>query len=822
MDVFDPIAVRRSIAFSRLVGVAAVITALIVLFGWMAGANALTRVLSGTGVMKPLSAVAFAVGGLALVLIHGSSERTRRVGRWLGAGPLLIGGLTLYEHITATNLGFDALLFHDAVVATNLPSPGRMTVAASIGFTGLGLAILLIDRRVRWLVHSQWFAIAPGLAGLVGFLGYIYGPQSLLNVPAFSSMAIHTSVLFLALSAAALFARPTVGFPAPIMSRFTGGLLARRILPLAIALPFLFGWLRLRGQEAGLYDTAFGLSVFATSNIAIFVGLIWLSAGRLNRIDVARESAAERLRASEARSRALYEHAVDLIITLDAEGTIRFANPAARQELNIAADADGMPRSSLRLESLIDEQDRGALRAAIAEALRSVHEEAVPFSVRVRRRDGDFRTLEALARNLIANVDVAAILVNARDVTEQRRLDAQRRRTEAKFLAQLRESQKMQALGTLAGGIAHDFNNILAAISGNLDLARDDLDDAHPVRRNLIEIRRATDRASDLVRRILAFARRQETVTRVIDLHGVVNEAIELLRATLPASIDLKASFDADIPTVDVDSTQIHQVLMNLGTNAAHAIGQEHGEIDVHVSATTVDGAIARTLPDLQEGRYARIAVRDSGCGIDPSIVPHIFEPFFTTKPMGRGTGLGLSVVDGIVRNHGGAISVYSELGKGTVFQVYLPAAARPAPKSADAALSPPRGANQHVLYVDDEETLVWIAQRFLAKLGYRVTSFTDSRQALQAFIGDPGRFDAVVTDLAMPGLSGPQFAERVLAIRPDLPVLMTSGYVTPEDLAEAKRLGVREVLTKPSSVEELATALDRALHEASIAARDA
>jgi signal transduction histidine kinase/CheY-like chemotaxis protein len=817
MDPFDPAALGRCVAFTRGVALVTIAVAALALVGWAVDLDALTHGLSGTGVMKPLSAVAFLCTGVALLLRQGSTEDQtgirRGIAHALASTAVLIGVVTLIEYGWPADFGVDALLFRDSVIATNLPHPGRMTPAAAIGFTGLGAAILLLDRRVGRLWPAQIATIVPGIAGLVGFLGYLYGPQSLLNVTAFSSMAIHTSALFLAMSSATLFARPRVGFPRPIMSRFTGGLLARRILPLAIVLPFFFGWLRLWGERAGLYDTAFGVSIFASSNITIFVLLVWIAATRLNRTDSARHAATERLRANEARSRALYEHAVDLILTIDAEGLIRFVNPSAQWRLRIPADAAGTPLEPVRLESLIETHDRERLRRAIEHTIAAKDDAALPIDFRVPREGAEPLLFDALARNLLRNGDVAAILINARDVTSQRREEADRRKVEARFLNQLRESQKMQALGTLAGGIAHDFNNILAAISGNLQLAREDVGCNEPVQRNLAEIRRATDRATDLVRRILAFARRQEPVTRVIDLRDIVTEAIELLRATLPSRIELVSAIAPDLPKATADATQLLQVVMNLGTNAAHAIGTASGQIEITLAGVSVDAEFAKSVPELSEGHYVRLSVWDSGCGIEPATLPHIFEPFFTTKPLGQGTGLGLSVVDGIVRNHFGAVSVYSEVGKGTVLHVYLPAITESVIIAPPAALEPPRGNNQHIMYVDDEEALAWLAHRFLERLGYRVSSFTDPRQALEIFANAPHDFAAVVTDLAMPGLSGPQLAERMLAIRADIPVILTSGYVTSDDVAEARRIGVRDVLLKPNSIEELAMTLHRTLH---------
>jgi PAS domain S-box-containing protein len=384
------------------------------------------------------------------------------------------------------------------------------------------------------------------------------------------------------------------------------------------------------------------------------------------------------------------------------------------------------------------------------------------------------------------------------DITDRKRMEEQ-----------LLQAQKMQALGTLAGGIAHDFNNILMAIGGNASLAIDEIPADHPVQRNLHEISKASSRASNLVRQILAFSRRQAPDRKHIAVQPAVEEALGLLRATLPARIDIRSSFSPDLPPISADSTQLHQVIMNLGTNAARAIGEQRGVLEVVARPFNVTEDIAASIGKLREGSYVRLSVSDSGCGINPAIIERIFEPFFTTQAPGQGTGLGLSVAHGIMKDHDGAISVYSEHGKGSVFHLYFPAAAEFANKAATHT-APQRGHGEHLLYIDDEEALVMLATRSLGKLGYQITGHTEPVKALQAFKENPHRFAAVVTDLSMPGMSGAELARKVIEIRPDVPIVMTSGYIRPEDEVEAKQIGVRELILKPDSIDELAKALHR------------
>jgi PAS domain S-box-containing protein len=387
------------------------------------------------------------------------------------------------------------------------------------------------------------------------------------------------------------------------------------------------------------------------------------------------------------------------------------------------------------------------------------------------------------------------------DVTARKRIEEQ----------QLR-SQKLEALGTLAGGIAHDFNNILLTIAGNVRLALDDLDEAHPAQQSIAEIARASARAAALVKRILSFSRPEEARRKAMALPPLIDEALLMLRATLPAQIDIVTDYASNDLAVEVDAGQVHQLVVNLATNAAYAIGSRPGRIDVRVAPVTIDAQAAQDLPGLDPGRYVVLAFGDDGCGMDDNVLQQLFDPFFTTKPPGQGTGLGLSVVHGIVKSCGGAIAVHSRPGGGATFNLYFPQA-QPTPREVAPAAAPVVAAGgQHLLYVDDEKPLVMLAERVLKRLGYRVSGYTDPRQAFAAFEADPRAFDAVITDVAMPGMTGFELARKTLDLRPDTPVVMTSGYVRQEDQDAALNMGVRAFILKPDTIEELGGVLQRLL----------
>ena len=403
-------------------------------------------------------------------------------------------------------------------------------------------------------------------------------------------------------------------------------------------------------------------------------------------------------------------------------------------------------------------------------------------------------------------LDPLKVRMTLSDITERMQAQAGLERLEA----QLRESQKMEALGTLAGGIAHDFNNALAAIAGNAELARQDVGPGHIALESLAEIDKAARRAKDLVQQILAFGRRQPLERKPTTLSLVVLESARLVRATLPVGVTLHVECNADTPSVLADASQIRQILLNLCGNAIQAAQDQGrpGVVEVHLQAHAQDEA--RGV--LQPGRYACLTVRDNGAGMDEATRSRIFEPFFTTKPVGKGTGLGLSVVHGIVKAHEASIEVASAPGKGSEFRIYFPDVDAPmaAVAAPGADTAPVSGHGKHVLYIDDREAIVFLMQRLLERQGYRVSGFTDPQEALAAARANPAQFDLAVTDHNMPGMSGLEVALALREIRADLPVVLASGYITEELRARAPAAGIRELIYKPNSADELCEALAR------------
>ncbi|MBV9889168.1 MAG: PAS domain S-box protein [Acidobacteria bacterium] len=424
----------------------------------------------------------------------------------------------------------------------------------------------------------------------------------------------------------------------------------------------------------------------------------------------------------------------------------------------------------------------------------------------LRHRTRDGRTVFVASQWVLhydASGKPARILEINTDLTELKRVQTSQMR-----------SRKLESLGTLAGGVAHDFNNILSAINGNARIALEDLPLHHPVRPYLTEISKAGARATDLVRRILAFSRPQESKCDPTSIQPVVEEALSLVRATLPASIQIEFKSSGRLPPVAIDPSQLHQIIVNLATNASHAIGDRPGLITVRLTARSLNADDCQGTPGLHEGRYVCLTLSDDGCGMDRATLDRIFDPFFTTKPVGQGTGLGLSVVHGIVSGCDGAISVYSQPGKGTSFLLYFPASEPSGSDVAPLPAQPDHKATHHenLLFIDDEEALVMLGTRFLERLGYRVTGHVDAISAIAEFRADPSRFAAVVTDLSMPKINGFEVARQILSIRPGIPIVLASGYVRPEDEQQAASIGIRRVLLKPSTIDVLAQTLDEIL----------
>ena len=397
--------------------------------------------------------------------------------------------------------------------------------------------------------------------------------------------------------------------------------------------------------------------------------------------------------------------------------------------------------------------------------------------------------------------------VVAHDITDRKKAEEEKLRLED----QLQQAQKMETVGTLAGGIAHDFNNILSVIIGYTELILMNGNVDSEVKQNLKEIFNASKHARDMVKQILAFSRQSKHERKPIQVRHIIKEALKMLRASLPATIKIQQKMEKNTGVIEADPTQFHQVLMNLCTNAAHAMHEKDGVLEISLSNIDWDQNAAARPAELKPGPYLKLSVRDTGDGINPDAQDQIFEPYFTTKEKGEGTGLGLAVVQGIIKSHNGAVAVESKVGQGSTFHVYLPIIQRNV--TTDEVVSAPLPMGQErILLVDDEQPLVEIGKQMLERLGYTVAARTSSVEALELFKAQPDRFDLVITDIVMPNMTGETLAEKLMDIRADIPVVFCTGYSEKFTRQQASEMGVRSFLMKPLLMQDLANTVRQAL----------
>ncbi len=484
-----------------------------------------------------------------------------------------------------------------------------------------------------------------------------------------------------------------------------------------------------------------------------------------------------------------------------------FLSPKMRALYGQSDDAAIKTRSDWLAQIIIHPDDTPRFEAALKDHFegRTLRYEC---EYRVRQLDGGWRWVHARGRCLRDSAGKPVRFVgSSSDVTGQRQAQIEKEQLEA----QLRQSQKMEAIGTLAGGIAHDFNNILGAILGYGEMAQQNSEEGSPLRRYLDNVMHAAERAQMLVERILGFSRSGLGDRAPVNVQSVVEETLELLEASLPPGIRLESRIEAGNSAVIGDATYLHQVAMNLCTNGIQAM-ERGGMLRVMLERCEVSQSRALSRGSLSPGRYVRLTVSDTGVGIPPAVLERIFDPFFTTKGVGRGTGLGLSLVDGIISDLGGAIDVTSQAGEGTTFEIWLPVTGETAVPDVGAARELPRGNGESVMIVDDERPLVALAEEITAQLGYEPVGFDSSSAALEAFRAKPHRFDAVLTDEAMPDLVGTELAHEIRRLRPAIPIILMSGYGGTQLTSRAADIGVNEVLRKPLHRRDLAESLARVL----------
>jgi two-component system, cell cycle sensor histidine kinase and response regulator CckA len=521
-------------------------------------------------------------------------------------------------------------------------------------------------------------------------------------------------------------------------------------------------------------------------------------AGSINTVLDNRRAASAALAVSEQRYRVIFENTPLGLILFDQNGIIADCN----QQLVALM---GSSREKLIGFHAV-ERSAADMREALARALagRPSFYENRYTSV----TGGVTRDLRVHFNPLIPDQVPTAVIATMEDISERIRAEKTRRTLEE----QLQQARKMEAIGTLAGGIAHDFNNILSAIMGYADMARSSCPDDSSLAGDLDQILKAAARARELVKQILAFSRQAESAPISVYPAVILKEAIRMIRPSLPSTIAIIQEIDDLAGPVLADPTQLHQVILNLCSNAAQAMEEKGGPLTLGLARETLSGNTSGEYRSLPPGDYVRLSVGDSGTGISAEVQTRMFDPFFTTKEVGRGTGLGLATVHGIVEACGGAIFCTSRLGQGALFTIFLPVTSEAAVEEEKYPGQIPTG-QERVLFVDDEAILVEVGQAILTRLGYQVTTSTSAEKALALFNADPQAWDVVVTDQTMPEMTGLAMARRMLDIRPDLPVILCTGYSTQVSEEQALAAGIKEFAMKPLGLQDLATIVRRALN---------
>jgi PAS domain S-box-containing protein len=850
---------QRSVRLKRAssgIGLLAIAVGVLVLASWLLDVDNRLP-------MKPVSALCFVLLGVGLRLrISPSSEDERppsgKPGRAGERRPedgrrqfgrrqfavacatvvLLLGAAMLLEYLLAVDLGIDGLLFHDALVEANATNLGRMSVATSLCMAVFGLALLLLDTELPGGHRpTEYLVLFVMVVGLLGLEGNLFGQEAVFRVFPFASMPLPAALLFVTLGFAILHARPDRGLIGVVTSDHVGGLMARRLLPVAILLPLVIAWPRLAGERFGWYETGAGVAIFATATVAIFTIMIWLSARGLNRIDVERRRAAAIIQQAmtdltEANGRleaeiVERERAEAVARSSEQRFTALFVSSPAGMVLSSLPDLRyvAVNESWLRITGYTSEQvigktaqevgliapeERAALYAGVsgADGLRDAE-------LRFRTSEGELRHGLISLERLAVNGDTFQVSTLV-DITDRVHAETELRDSNLRLettLAELRvaqqqiiEQERIGALGQLASGIAHDFNNTLGPILGYSDLLLANpaqLADVEVATEYLTAINTAAQGAAGVVARLRDFYRRRQHG----DAHGpvrlpdVIAQAISITRPrwkdqaqATGVTIDVRAEVE-DVAPIDGNASELRDALVNLILNA--------------VDALPAGGAImlrAHTERSHRERQPVILEVTDTGTGMTDEVRRRCLEPFFTTKG-DQGTGLGLSIVHGMLRRHGGTLEIESAVGRGTTMRFRFTARRSPEAEPSRAELELPSRRTLHVLVVDDEPMMREVISRFLTLDDHTVDVAGGGREAL-VLLQTSAPFDLVITDRAMPEMGGDELAAMIKVLAPSTPVLMLTGFADLMGDAEQRPPGVDLVIGKPTTLARLRVAV--------------
>ncbi len=735
----------------------------LVLIGWLDKISILMTVLPGKISMKPNTAIGFLCAGICIVLLtsRSYSRRLRVVSSGLSAVIIVLGLFSLAEYTFHIELGIDQLIFKDPL---QNPYPGRMAHITALNFclSGLGLLLLSVSRKRAWL--PQILSLLTGLSALLAIVGYTYGVPLLYGSIRYTSMALHTGAGFLLLSVSILHCRPSDGLMSVVTSPYAGGWLSRKLIPVAVVIPIALGAISMNTRFSS-EDQHLVLACLIVSQVVLFVSLIWALALLLNRSEIDKRSAKNALVESEKRLeqnyRSMFEEALIGLFQTTPEGKFLSVNPAMARIFGYESPAQMMASiSDIPTQIYVDPKRREDLKRLVQE-----NGSVQNFDFQVYRKDGTKMWLTANCRAISQDGSTLRYDGTLEDITEHKLLEEQ-----------LRQAQKMEAVGRLAGGVAHDFNNAIGVIVGYSALLKEGLSSNETLLRYADEVDKAGHRAASLTRQLLAFSRKQVIQPTVIDLNAVVSETEKMLRRLIGEDIQLGIIRDPNLGRIRADLGQIEQILMNLAVNARDAMPQG-GRLVIQSCNAELDETNLIKYRYAKPGHYVMLSVSDTGCGMDKETQAHIFEPFFTTKGPGQGTGLGLSTVYGIVKQSNGYIWVYSEPGKGATFKVYFPRVEAAADPIARPGKSEVPTGSETILVVEDDESMRSLTRKCLESGGYTVLDAHNSEMAIRIVTEYEGVIHLLLTDVVMPGLSGPQLSESLAVSRPNMKVIYMSGY---------------------------------------------